>query len=849
MKDRFLPVLLLSQASVAALGLLAVALVPEPPAPRVERSTLPMPMMPAPTENWLGPDAESQNKIARKAWMNDWAHRSPPDVDWKEIERDNGLAQIEKRNALARGAPPPPLPEGQWEERGSDNQAGRMHVATHGPDGMLYAGSSKGGVWRADLDGQGWEELGDNLYGGAHWLEVLDDGRILAATDGGLVHTSDDDGLTWEAATGLDNLAGVRRLEQDRSGGLYMVVAQWIWTDQWDIEQFLVRSDDGGSSWDRLRQLSGQGSDVFVALQGDPERLYLVDGAALWTSSDGGESWVEGPRLPGGDLRIAGSEASEHPTLYVTASDASEVWVSQDGGDSFTKSPVVLDDYWGTLEASQVDPALFAWGGVHVHVTRDAGQSFGIVNRWEDYYGDVRNKLHADIPGLDAVLDERGEEVWYISTDGGLYRSEDGLQSVENLSLQGLRVSQYYDTLTSNVDPDHVHAGAQDQGYQTTQGVSQDDGVLGFEQVLSGDYGHLTSGDGSHHLVFSVYPTFMLVAQGEDSVSLGYVGFPPLAKSYGWLPALAADPLDPEAVLFLADKLYRYDYSTQSGTFEATLHSQQNFQQSSGEYLAALAFAPSDPRVAVGVTSYGRVFTSADGALTWERAQDEVLYGHYFYGHALIIDRDDPQTVYVGGAGYGGDPVFVSRDGGDTWSSMSEGMPTTTVYGMAQAQDGSGRLFAATEQTAYVYDPEQGAWEDLTGNEAPVTTYWSVEILAHENTARFGTYGRGIWDYRMETPACYPVVDADDDGLDCLSDCDDSDAAAGLPGEEICGDGIDQDCDGADLECADTGEEGGIGPRGNCGCSAQPDLAGGIPWLVGVLVLLGFRRCGRREEG
>ena len=46
--------------------------------------------------------------------------------------------------------------------------------------------------------------------------------------------------------------------------------------------------------------------------------------------------------------------------------------------------------------------------------------------------------------------------------------------------------------------------------------------------------------------------------------------------------------------------------------------------------------------------------------------------------------------------------------------------------------------------------PDDAAWTDITGNVAPVTTYWSVEALHHEPTVRFGTYGRGIWDF---TPA------------------------------------------------------------------------------------------------
>jgi len=49
-----------------------------------------------------------------------------------------------------------------------------------------------------------------------------------------------------------------------------------------------------------------------------------------------------------------------------------------------------------------------------------------------------------------------------------------------------------------------------------------------------------------------------------------------------------------------------------------------------------------------------------------------------------------------------------------------------------------------------VYIAEEGIWEDLAGISAPDQTYWSVEYIPELNTARFGTYGRGIWDFIMD---------------------------------------------------------------------------------------------------
>ena len=62
---------------------------------------------------------------------------------------------------------------------------------------------------------------------------------------------------------------------------------------------------------------------------------------------------------------------------------------------------------------------------------------------------------------------------------------------------------------------------------------------------------------------------------------------------------------------------------------------------------------------------------------------------------------------------------------------------------------------------------------------------------------RFGTYGRGIWDYRLEgDDSCSD--DLDQDGYTCDVDCDDNDASIHPGAEEIC-DGVDANCDANDI--------------------------------------------------
>jgi len=64
--------------------------------------------------------------------------------------------------------------------------------------------------------------------------------------------------------------------------------------------------------------------------------------------------------------------------------------------------------------------------------------------------------------------------------------------------------AQYYDVRTLPSNPDWVFTGSQDQGFQ--KGILEDDlEIAGFEQVISGDYGHIEFTKNGTNL-WTVYP-------------------------------------------------------------------------------------------------------------------------------------------------------------------------------------------------------------------------------------------------------------------------------------------------------------------------------------------------------
>ncbi len=707
---------------------------------------------PPPTEHRLSADAEEKGGPARRAWMESM-HRAAPGTDWRELERRNGEAQRDKRNQLASMA----AVTTRWTERGSSDQAGNTMSAMRSPDGAkLYVGAALGGVWRGNPDGTGWEPLGDNFYGGASWVAVVPGApgapdAILRATDWGLIDRSTDEGATWIKPGGLPECDGIRRLlvTEDGSETIFLVAhVKELVSKQWGV----YRSTNGGASFVKVTGMGTFPGDLWATRTGATV-LYAAKSGKVQRSLDLGGTWTDaGSMTVAGDAELTGSEAGA-PRLWavLNESGAHKLYRSDDAGASWTFL-TTLTDYWDCLGASITNADLFCYGGVELWKTTNGGTSFAKQNGWGDYYGNPAAKLHADMMGVDVYPDGGGER-WYVNTHGGTYESTNGLATVSNLSLYGLNVSQYYTTHTSSANPVHVVAGAQDQGYQWTDDLPAADGLLPFDQIISGDYGHATSGDGSHAYVYSVYPGFVLIHKGENSPSLYTEDFP-ASETYGWLPTITADPDDNRNFFFCASKLYRYVKSGPGvNNWTWSQWSAQDFAIGGGEYLTGLAFAPGNHQRAYAVTSHGRLWFSNDKGLTWTQGGGSAPDEHYFYGNATVASRLDPDVAYVGGSGYSGPAVYRTTDGGLTWGPLGSGIPATLVYSLAEAADGT--LFAGTETAAYRLDPGTTTWVDITSNEAPVTIWWSAEFVPAANVIRFGTYGRGIWDYALDDPCGY----------------------------------------------------------------------------------------------
>ncbi len=733
-----------------------------------EEISTPQPIPTDPREGSEGDDEEYHAE--RGAWLEEM-HRAAPGVDWRAIEAENQDRERLRRNAevaaggfAARRSTSP----WYWEEVGSRNQAGHTRCAALGPERggerHLYVGAAAGGVWRGSMDGENWTPLSDGVYGGVDDLAIitppsLADDDIIVMRRGDRVLRSADSGSTWTEPSGLQSIRSGRRMVKaaDLTQTIYLFGTAEIPGS--GERSALFASIDGGQSFE-LRSSFGirWPGDVWVprtaALGGSA--VYVLQAGRIYVSTDDGFSF--GPALTldvsatEGDL--VGSEAGG-PTLYAALRVGGdfELYRSSDGGATANYIRT-LDGLWRSttsLATLSNDPQRLIYSGQECRRSLDGGASGVSINSWGSYYGNPAARLHADIRGITPLVvpDATGErDLVYINTDGGTYVTEDGGMTVRNLSLEGLGVGQFYSTHTSILDPGTISGGTQDQGYQVGQlapplasGPSTD-----FDQTISGDYGHLTSGDGTHGLVYSTYPGFTLVQIGETNPQMRQVSFPSGVDRL-WLPPVLADPNDADAFFFLGSELHRY--ARNGNSWIGSPWSPRNFGAGNNTYLTAMAFAPGDSTRAYAITDAGNLFVSYDHGITWTRTSTGGPGSHYFYGAALLVDPLDPDHVFVAGSGYSTAGVRESIDGGANWQPRATGLPSTLVHDIAWSPNGSGDLFAATEAGAYHYDAATQTWSNAMGLEGPSTNYWSVEAVEASQRVRFGTYGRGIWDLQL----------------------------------------------------------------------------------------------------
>lgn len=719
--------------------------------------------LPAPYETIIVDEEDDDNYIKKQAWI-EMIHLSAPEDNWRQMD------QTFRINAIPTKKGTNELPVyGKWRELGSNNQAGRtVYTWFDTITEEVYTAADGGQIWKGEIGIENWHSINDHFKIPAiRFLTKFNESnftRLLVHSSEwnsiGIMH-SDDNGQNWTLASGLDNIVGwgfIKRtvVQNGLENVVYCLSQEWD-NSLWQAVSCIYRSLDYGSSFEKIHTFDHNVDYVDIwTSQLNESSVYVIakDGFYYLDESDNLISIASLPNGQNGNTILTGYDSGFSLSFYamIRFDSQSHFYASGIDGQNWTETgthnqgPFMVNSF----AASPYQKDILYFGGIEAFTSFNAGQDWTLVNSWGSYYGSPEDRLHADIPSFNSFMTDQGDEYLFINTDGGTYISYDQMDNVENLSLNNLRISQYYSSYTCRFDPTYTHAGSQDQGYQrSSEGMNKE--AINYDQIISGDYASMVSGDGGAS-IWMVYPGFAMYGPDINNTNtLVYDYF--VGSNYQWLPKLMEDPLDPEKAYMAGGHLTSGAHIIHVERAGGNInYSELSFDFSNGTNanISALVYSKLNTNYWYVLTSENDFFYSTDAGVTWmETIGFNGPGSHYFYGASIAPSNNTLGLIYIGGSGYSNPGVYRSTDNGESFVAVSEGLPNTMVFQVVLNANDS-LLFAATEVGAFVCKTWEEQWYPLTDSIVPDQSFWAVDYVDTLKLARFSTYGRGIWDFELD---------------------------------------------------------------------------------------------------
>jgi hypothetical protein len=179
------------------------------------------------------------------------------------------------------------------------------------------------------------------------------------------------------------------------------------------------------------------------------------------------------------------------------------------------------------------------------------------------------------------------------------------------------------------------------------------------------------------------------------------------------------------------------------------------------EYGIGVAFSesPFDEDVLWVGTDDGLIQITEDGGESWRRFDSFPGIPALIYVSSVLASRHDPDRVYATFNNHKrGDfspHVLVSEDRGQTWTSISFGLPDRhVVWDLIEDPENENLLFLGTEFGLFFSLDRGERWTQIRGN-APTIPFRDMEIHEGMGDLVAATFGRGFYVLDDYTPLRY----------------------------------------------------------------------------------------------
>ena len=630
----------------------------------------------------------------------------------------------------------------------------------------VFAGSVAGGLWKTTditVAPSNWTPINDFLSNLAI-ADICQDPRVGFqnimylctgesyfngdAVRGVGVFKSVDAGANWTFLASTSTFLNGTRILCDFQGNVYVGGRGFG----------LQRSTDGGTSWTNITP-SGLNSDVCdleISSTAVAARLHVTTGifsASGYRYTDipatvtSGAGWTSST-TPFTTFSQRTEMAINGSLLYACPDNGSHqvptIWKSTDGGDNWAATATqpggatwANGQGWYSLSAA-INPGNtneLIVGGLDCYKTTDGGTSWAQISRWVG--PSAFTYVHADQQDLQWW--DGGNKLLF-ACDGGIHYSTNG-GTIASDRNKGLRIKQFYSVAIHPTDVNNFIAGAQDNGMHRLNHVGLDSSIEFY------------GGDGMYCAFDQNEPQFQFGAAFNNNIRRsvnGGVSWGNVSFSGGRF----VSPWDYDNIgnimyiCNVAGSYIRWN-NPQGGVASSDIVSVSGF---SGGNVSAVHVSPYTANRVYFGTGVGGVIM-IDNANTGTSQTGTIITPAGASGFAnCVVTGSSDQNLMACYSSYGVNNVWVSSNGGTSWTACDGNLPDMPVRWGLFHPDGDTKAYIATETGVWETDLLNGASTVWVPNASfPNVSTHMIKYRASDRTIAAGTHGRGVWTAQIPT--------------------------------------------------------------------------------------------------
>lgn len=671
---------------------------------------------------------------------------------------------------------------GTWTPIGPKNFGGRTLSLAFNPQNpnTIWAGAASGGLWRSVSGANGaqaWQQIetGFPILGVASIaVNPLDSNEIYIGT--GEVYNDQNAGTGFAIRTTRGSY-GIGLLKSTDNGVTWTKSIDWQYDDLKGVQEILInplrpqtvfaattegtfRSFNAGQTWTLIN--SARMATDLLMMPDDTSLVMIAAGNSfsanpgIYRSVNGGTTFTQ--IVTGLPATYSGKAMldvcrDEPDVMYASIAnqlDGLGLYTSSDRGLTWLQiNPTDYQTYqgWYSHDVS-VHPANSAnviTCGIDVWSSFDGGANLSQVSYWYNWdFNDTTvggpegppDYVHADIHRL--VRHPQNDDILYLATDGGVFRSFDGGATFEGCN-GGYQTQQFYANF-SNSASDSLFAigGMQDNATAVYEGND------GWRRVIGGDGLSTAINPNNDQIVYGSSQYLNIEKSTDKAQTFNSVGNINPSQAIFAGPFVLA-PTNPNVLYAGSTRVHRTNNGGQ--TWTAT----NNGAILDGNPVLSLEVSDVDLNVVYATTApvttpQTALWKSIDGGVSWNNVVAG-LPNRYLMD--VAIDPSNNNRVYVAVGGFGTPHVYKTLNGGTTWSPVSSGLADVPANTITIDPLNTQIVYLGNDLGIFVSVDGGASWQPFNEGLTDATLVMDISISPFNRKLRLATHGKGVYERAM----------------------------------------------------------------------------------------------------